>query len=237
LNSVLFLSLSEGIYNEPTISISDVTLVIRGNPNLTVFDCSRRQGTSSGPAFVINNSSISISGIIFQNCSNSAFNGGAISVIGSSVVLSQCSFIGCRAPSGGAVSVTGRGRDEFLRIQNSTFITNFATGGSAGCPEDLSEPCSTWGGAVAAFEMYNVSISGCIMINNVAVALVPQLSIQSSASKNAVAGGGCISVMFRGNASGPELRMSSNTFVECRVEVSGSNGIVVGNGVCAPCSR
>jgi hypothetical protein len=237
LRGVSSLSLSAGVYNEATIGISGIdSLVISGVSDATVFDCSRRQ---VGSAINITNSTVFITGVTFQSCSNPASNGGAVSATGSSVVVSHCSFIDCSAPSGGAISVTSRDTASFLVVQNSTFTRNRATGGLAGCPEDRSQPCSTWGGAIAAFEMFNVSISGCKMTDTRADAFVPQSSLFpriSRSSSNAVAGGGCVSVLFRGNASGSSVHISGNSFVGCVVVVSsptvpGSGTILVGNGV------
>jgi hypothetical protein len=211
------LNLSAGIYNETTISISNVTsLVISGVPHATVFDCRRRHGATSGAAFSIINSSVAIVGITFEACSNPTSNGGAISASGSSLVLLQCSFTGCSAASGGAVSVMGPGSGSsslFLSVQHSTFTNNSATGSLADCPANTAQPCSTWGGAVAAFEMYNVSISGCTMVANRAAAAAPADSASS------IAGGGCLSVLFRGNASGAAVHVSSNKFLQCIVDV------------------
>jgi hypothetical protein len=229
-----YLKLSAGIYNEPTISISNMfSLVITGVPNDTVFDCSRRQGTSIGAAFIITNSTIVITGVTFQNCSNPSSDGGAVSASDSSLVVSLCSFTACSAASGGAVSVTGLSSGRFLVIQNSTFTRNLATGGDSGCPEDLSRPCSTWGGAISAVEIFNVSISGCTMTDNNARAfLPPSTSLLARESSNSVAGGGCLSVLFRGNASGSAVHISGNSFVGCAVYVSGTASIRVGNGEC-----
>jgi hypothetical protein len=231
---VSFLSLSAGVYNEATIGISSIySLVISGVPNSTVFDCSRRQGATIGAAFIITNSTVVITGVTFQNCFNPTANGGAVSASDSSIVVSHCSFTACSAASGGAVSVTGLSSGLFLVIQNCTFTRNLATGGDSGCPEDLSQPCSTWGGAIAAFEIFNVSVSGCTMTDNNARAfLPPSSSLMARASSNSVAGGGCLSVLFRGNASRSAVHISGNSFVGCAVDVPGTDLIAVGNGEC-----
>jgi hypothetical protein len=233
--NVASLNLSAGTYSEPTINISNfASLVINGVPNATVFDCSQRRGSSEGAVFSITNSTVIITGVTFQNCPNPSSNGGAISASGSSLVVSHCSFTACSAASGGAISVTGHHTAVFLSIQNSSFTRNRAVGGLAGCPTDLKLPCSTWGGAIAVFEMLNVTVSGCTMTENNALAFVPPPSSElSRSSSNAVAGGGCLSVLFRGNTSGPGMRISGNTFVGCTVDVSAAvNGIMIGNGVC-----
>lgn len=87
-----------------------------------------------------------------------------------------------------------------------------------------------WGGAVAAFEMSNVSVTGCSMVENSALAAVPVQSQQYGKSQNAVAGGGCVSVLFRGNSSACTVRISGNTFLHCTVHVSSAKNILVGNG-------
>jgi hypothetical protein len=209
------------------------SLVVSGVPSSTFFDCSRRLGPTTGAAFNINNSTVMITGVTFQHCSNPNANGGAVSAVDSSVVASQCSFVNCSAANGGAMSATGRGEGMFLRVENSNFNGNSAVGGLIGCPpgSHSSEPCSTWGGAIAAFEILNVSVTGCSMTDNAAVAEVPVASPQRLLSRNAVAGGGCVSVLFRGNCSAFVLHMSDNLFLRCAVHVSRSRNIVVGNGM------
>jgi hypothetical protein len=227
-------NLSAGVFIESTVSIDNVSsLVVSGVPSSTFFDCSRRLGPATGTAFNINNSTVTITGVTFQHCSNPSGNGGAVSAVGSSVAVLQCSFVNCSAANGGAVSATGQGRGTFLHVQNSNFSGNAAVGGLIGCPSgsQSSEPCSTWGGAIAAFEILNVSVIGCSMTDNTAVADVPMASTQSVSSRNAVAGGGCVSVLFRGNCSAFVLHMSGNSFLRCAVHVSRSRNIAVGNGM------
>jgi hypothetical protein len=226
-------NLSSGVFNETTVDISNVeSVVISGVPSVTFFDCRRRLGQTSGAAFNISNSTVTFTGITFQNCNNAKGNGGALSAMGSSVVVSQCRFVNCSAANGGAVSASGPGRGLFLLIHNSNFTHNTAIGGSVGCPCDSrsNEPCSTWGGAVAAFDVGNISVTGCTMAENHAHAVVPVGSPQHNKSQNAVAGGGCVSVLFPGNSSGSALLFSGNTFMKCTVDVSWSKGIIVGNG-------
>jgi hypothetical protein len=207
-------------------------------PSATVFDCSSRPG----PAFNIRNSTVSITGVAFQACSNPNATGGAVSASGSSVAVTQCSFVNCSAASGGAMSVSGPGSGLYLSVQNSSFTANSANGGLATCPADATQPCSTWGGAVAAFSILNVTVSGCRMGNNTAQAYVPTSALQYQnvsryiAGGNAVAGGGCVSVVFPGNASGCSVRVIDNTFAQCTVTVSGSNGVFVGNGMPGACN-
>lgn len=229
-------SLSAGTFNESTVSISSVSsLVISGVPAATFFNCNRRLATA-GAAFSIVNSTVTIVGVTFQSCSNPTSNGGAVSANGSSIVVSQCSFINCSAASGGAMSVTGPGAGLFLSVQTSNFTRNSANGGLSGCPADAAQPCATWGGAIAAFEMLNVSISGCTMIENSAQASVPTSSPQYRASQNAVAGGGCVSVLFSGNASGSSVNVSGSMFLQCAVAVAVGNNVNVGNGTGCACA-
>jgi hypothetical protein len=192
-------------------------------PNAAVFDCSSRSGSVEGSAFSINNSTVYMTGIIFQNCSNPITNGGAVSAVGSSVAVSQCSFFNCRAVSSGAIFVRGPGNSLFLSVQNSYFSCNSANGGSAGCPAISTQPCSSWGGAVAAFEVFNVTVSGCTMVDNQAVARsFPQIF-------SSVAGGGCLSLLFQGNATGTAVLIRGNVFRRCVVTVPSI--ITRGNGV------
>jgi len=229
--SASFVVLSAGVFNESAVNITGAeSLVISGVPSATVFDCSSR----SGPAFKIVNSTVSITGVTFQACSNPIANGGAVSANGSSVVVSQCSFMNCSAASGGAMSVSGPGGGLYLNVQNSSFSGNSAIGGLAGCPADPTQPCSTWGGAVAAFEMLNVTVSGCRMVNNNAQASMPPSAPQYRGG-NAVAGGGCVSVLFAKNTSGSSVRVSDNTFSECTVTLSVVNNVNFGNGTLNEC--
>jgi hypothetical protein len=168
-------NLSSGIFNESTVNINNIaSLVVSGIPSSTLFDCSRRQPAATGAAFNITNSSVTFMGITFQNCSNTNSSGGALSAVDGSVTISQCHFLNCSAASGGAVSATGRGGGLFLDVQTCSFTRNAAIGSVVGCPAgDLSsEPCLAWGGAVAAFEMSNVSVTGCSMVEKCALAAV-----------------------------------------------------------------
>jgi hypothetical protein len=232
--------LNPGMFNESTVNIYNVaSLIVIGAPPSTLFDCSRRlQPTNLVAAFTISNSSVTFTGITFQHCHNTNSNGGAVSAVDSNVTVSNCSFFNCSAANGGAVAATSRGGDMFLDVRNSSFTRNAAIGGGIGCPSDArsSEPCSTWGGAVAAFEIRNVSVSGCKMVENSAVAVVPAGSSQYNASRNAVAGGGCVSVVFSGNSSASTMHFSDNSFAHCTVHVSSSNNIFVGNGIVYCCA-
>ncbi len=228
--NVSSITLAAGVFREPTINISNIaSFVISGNLSATIFSCSDRLQTA-GAAFNIVNSTVSIHGVTFTKCTNPNSNGGAVSASGSSVVVSQCTFINCSAASGGAISVTGPGSDLFLHVSSSVFSSNSAIGAPSMCPNVTHQPCSTWGGAIAAFDIINVTISGCTMVSNIARASVPATSIQSSASRNAVAGGGCVSVLFFGSSIGSSVRVSGNSFLQCQVDVSGGDNVAVGNG-------
>ena len=232
--------LSAGVFNESSVSVTSAeSLVIIGVPSATVFDCSSRPG----PAFNIRNSTVSITGVAFQACSNPNATGGAVSASGSSVAVTQCSFVNCSAASGGAMSVSGPGSGLYLIIQNSSLTANSANGGLATCPADATQPCSTWGGAVAAFGILNVTVSGCSMGNNTAQAYVPasapqyqNVSTYGVVGGNAVAGGGCVSVVFPGNASGCSVRVIDNEFVQCTVSLAYSTGVHAGNGMLGACN-
>lgn len=230
--SISSLRLSEGIFHESTVIITGMhLLVISGVLSFTVFDCSHRLQTA-GAAFRISNSNVVFSGISFQNCSNPNSTGGALSCSNSSIVVSQCSFTNCSAASGGAISVVGPGDGLFLLVKDSSFAGNSAIGGSVGCPHTQMQPCSSWGDGIAAFEIFNVTISSCRMVANFAQAFVPRTSSQHFASRNAVAGGGCVSVLYFGNASRSSVLMSDNTFEGCEVDVSTSSGnLQIGNGM------
>lgn len=222
------LNLSSGIFCEDTIDISNVrSLVISGVPSATRFDCSRRQGRRSRAAFTIFNSTITFTGITFHSCFNDNGRGGALSANNSSVEVLQCQFINCSAASGGAVWASGLGRDQFLHIHNSNFSGNNATGDLIGCANgESSEPCSTWGGAVAALDIIDVNVTGCTMVKNQAEATVPR----HKKSDIALAGGGCVSVRFSGNSSGSTLHFSGNTFSNCTLKLSKHKRIGLGNG-------
>jgi hypothetical protein len=233
--SGLRVNLTAGIFNESTVNISSFdSLHISGVPAATFFDCSTRI-PASGAAFDVWNSTIAISGITFQNCLNPSSDGGAVSARSSSVHVSKSVFINCSAASGGALSLTGSARALFLRVENSSFSGNSATGGLGSCPRDILQPCSTWGGAIAAFEIFDVSISGCTMRANSVRAVVPLASSQQTASGNALAGGGCVSVLFFGNSSGSSVRFVGNTFEHCSVDVLSGDNVLLGNGVFLHC--
>ena len=90
-------SLSPGIFIESTVNINSIaSLTISGVPSATFFSCSGRL-INAGAAFLIVNSSVTITGISFENCLNPNSNGGAVSASGSNVVVSHCSFINCSA--------------------------------------------------------------------------------------------------------------------------------------------
>jgi hypothetical protein len=229
-------SLSSGVFIESTVNINNIaSLVISGVPSATFFNCSGRLD-NTGAVFLIFNSSVTITGMSFENCFNPNSNGGAVSAFDSNVVVSRCSFKSCSAASGGAiaaVSLMAPNQGLFLKVYNSSFWANSANGGLSGCPRDAgqpNEPCSTWGGAVAAFDMLNVTVSGCRMEANNARATVPTTSLQQNASRNALSGGGCISVLFYGNASGSIVLISGNTFDQCVVDVSSIANVRLGNG-------
>jgi hypothetical protein len=225
--------LASGVFNETTVHITDTpSLVITGAPAATVFDCSRRLGHTNGAAFSISNSTVTFADIVFQSCSNMGGNGGAVSAVDSSVTVLHCVFVNCSAANGGAVSATGGSGGEFLNVHNSTFTRNSAVGGLIACPKESgsNQPCSTWGGSIAAFEVHNVTITGCTMAQSSVAGAVPVESAQSSLSRNAVAGGGCVSVLFRGNSSGSAVQVNGNSFRRCTVHVSSASNALVGNG-------
>jgi hypothetical protein len=60
------------------------------------------------------------------------------------------------------------------------------------------------------------------------------MSLQHNASRNALAGGGCVSVLFFGSASDVAVVVVGNMFKQCKVAVSGSDNAAVGNGASAP---
>ena len=101
------ISLAAAVFNEPSVPIIGVLYLIINGTVGSVFDCSLRASgsVSSGPAFIVANSSVVISGVIFQNCTN--FNviagiGGAVSADTSSISVNNCSFFNNLAQIGGA---------------------------------------------------------------------------------------------------------------------------------------
>jgi len=238
--------LAAGFFNDSTVNISGMaSLIISGVPSATVFDCSGRLHPS-GAAFLIINSTVVITGVTFQNCHHPNSNGGAVSATASSVTVSHCTFTNCSAASGGAIYASGGAvyaagpRDAiFLLVQESVFSRNSAIGGLIGCPENEALPCSSWGGGVSAVEVFNVSISGCRMLANTALAFVPKASRQYSVpTQSALAGGGCVSVLFSRNASGSKVHVADNVFEGCEVDVSAvdsdvTGNVAVGNGMTA----
>jgi hypothetical protein len=228
--NVANLHLVSGIFNESTVIFNNIPSLAIFGAESTIFNCGARY-QNEGAAFIFLNSSVAIHGVTFQNCSSVSSNGGAVSAFGSSLVLFQCHFVNCTSASGGAVSVAGPGIGLFLVIQNSSFLQNRAIGGMIGCPSDSIQPCSTWGGAVSVFDISNISISDCLMVGNVAKPSLPSLSPQKASSRNAIAGGGCVSILFQGNATGTSIVIHGNTFIRCQVISSEVDKIIIGNGV------
>ena len=211
--------LSAGYFNESNVVINSSSPFVsiigsNGSSSSSVFDCNRR---SSGPAFSIVNTAVSISGITFQNCAN--FNvvsgiggvGGAVSASGSSVTVSDCKFFNNTAQIGGAIGV----KSSSLVVSSCVFEKNTAT-----CPNASSTTtaCSAWGGAIGTEESPSVSIiSNRFNSNWVNLVLNGVLSPISKA----VGGGGCISVMHNGNVSESRVRIDGNFLQSCWVRMFG----------------
>ena len=144
--------LSEGIFNEISIYVDSIAPLfsVSGSRNNTIFDCGRR-----GPAFIIANTSVAITGVTFQNCVNfnASSTGGAISAHSNSVVaVTNCAFYNNTAQTGGAIGAISSA----LTVTSSLFENNTAT-----CP-DASAACSAWGGAIGAVEAQSVTIAATI---------------------------------------------------------------------------
>ena len=100
-------SLGPGVFIESTVNINNIaSLVISGVSSATFFNCSGRLDNTRA-AFLIVNSSVTITGISFENCFNPNSNGGAVSAFDSNVMVSRCSFKSCSAASGGAHRTRG----------------------------------------------------------------------------------------------------------------------------------
>ena len=225
------LYLAAASFQEPTVIINSSSLFVsiigsNDGSSSTVFDCTRRP--SSGPAFSIFNTAVSLSGITFQNCAN--FDGlkgigGAVSASGSSVTVSNCTFFNNSAQIGGAIGVASSS----LVVSDCDFENNTAT-----CPNAASTAtaCSAWGGAIGTEESPSVSILGN-RFNSNSVNLV--LSGVTSPTSKAVGGGGCISVMHNGNVSESRIAIDGNALESCSVQMIGFNdrstltGIQFGN--------
>jgi hypothetical protein len=174
---------------------------------------------------------VSISGITFQNCANfEGLNGirgvgGAVSASGSIVTVSDCKFFNNTAQIGGAIGV----KSGSLLVSSCVFENNMAT-----CPNAASTTtaCSAWGGAIGTEESLSVSIIGNKFSSN-AVKLV--LNGVTSPTSKAVGGGGCISVMHKGNVSESRVTIDGNSLERCSVQMFGFNdgsatrGIQFGN--------
>jgi hypothetical protein len=213
-------SLSAGTFIEPSIAINNSVPVvsITGLSNRTVVDCSLRPTATPGPAFIVTNTSIAISGITFRNCANFNVNsaiGGAVSASGSNVTVSNCNFFNNTAQTGGAIGVTSGS----LVVASSVFQYNTAT-----CPNATltATSCSAWGGAIGTVEALSVSLIGNNFSSN-AVNLV--LNGVNSATSQAAGGGGCISVMYTSSVSARLFVVDKNILQYCVVQMSGSNNI------------
>jgi hypothetical protein len=221
--------LTAGYFNESNVIINGsspfVSITSLNGSSSTVFDCKRR--SSTGQALSIFNTAVSISGITFQNCAN--FDGlsgigGAVSAIGSSVTVNDCKFFNNTARIGGAIGV----KLSSLVVSSCDFENNTAT-----CPNAAftTTACSAWGGAIGTEESPSVSIIGN-RFNVNSVNLV--LNNVTSATSKAVGGGGCISVMHKGNVSESRVRIDGNSLESCSVQMIGFNdrrfrGIQFGN--------
>ncbi len=208
------LYLSPGNFSEPVITISGsaVFVNITGSGGSTVFD--RSPGTSPGPAFSIANAAVAISGVTFRSYANfDVLNGtgGAVSASGSNLTVCGCSFFNNMAQTGGAIGVASGS----LAVSSSSFQNNTAT-----CPNAASttKACSAWGGAIGAVEARSVLLTGSTFSSN-AVNLV--LNNVTSTASQAVAGGGCVSVLHNFNVSESTVVMSGNVFQSCLVRMFG----------------
>ena len=223
--------LSAGYFNESNVVINSSSPFVsiigsNGGSSSSVFDCNHR---SSGPAFSIVNTAVSISRITFQNCAN--FNvlggvGGAISAAnGSIVTVIDCNFFNNTAQTGGAIGLASGS----LAVSSCFFQNNAAT-----CPGAASAAtaCSAWGGAIGTIEAPSVMLTNNTFSSN-AVNLL--LNTVASDTSRAVAGGGCVSVMYSLNVSASRVTIDANVFQNCFVLMSGSNagfpptGIQYGN--------
>jgi hypothetical protein len=198
--------LAAATFNETSIIISSVpSLFVFGAVN-TTFDCTvRTSGAGTGgPAFYIINSTVSFSGLSFQNCSNAASAGGAIAANSSNLALVSCSFKNNSASTGGAVSAVGGA----LLVNGSLFVGN-----SASC---FAAVCFTWGGAISTLETLVVTVVSCVFsFNTVNMPFV--LPPPGSIGSIAVGGGGGISVSFNGNVSNSQVSFINNSFYHCTV--------------------
>ena len=207
--SVLLL---RGVFNETTVYLSSAAFLnISGSAaaSAALFDCSSR----AGPAFSITNSTIAISSVTFINCRNQGVRGGAVNATNSSISLWNCTFANNSAVSGGALSLNlGT-----LAIRACSFVGN-----SAGCPffPNVNSTCSSWGGAIAAFETAHVDVSKSSFVSNSV-----DMSMLNSTSERAIAvgGGGCISVLFQNNVTSTNLNFSGNSFLSCTTSAFGNN--------------
>jgi hypothetical protein len=223
------LSLSPGVFNESSVRISDIpNLIINGTIG-TVFDCSLRTNSSglSDPAFIFSNATVVISHLVFQNCMNLRDTdgvGGALSANSSNLNISDCFFSNNVAQVGGAIgAIFGK-----LVVSSSVFQSNTAT-----CPNStsMSPVCSAWGGAIGTVEAQEITVIGCSFISNMVDVVFDGVTNPNSTS---AAGGGCISVMHKGNVSESHIAIVGNTFAGCLVKMFGLNsslttGIQYGN--------
>jgi hypothetical protein len=202
--------LSEGIFNETSIYVDSIAPLfsVSGSRNNSIFDCGGR-----GPAFIIANTSVAISGIIFQNCVNFIANGtgGAISAHSNSVVaVTNCAFYNNTAQTGGAIGAISSA----LTVTSSLFESNTAT-----CPS-ASVACSAWGGAIGAVETASVIITNSAFNRN---AVNLELTGVRDSASSAAGGGGCVSVMYNGDVSNSRVAVDGNVFQSCVVRMSGSS--------------
>jgi hypothetical protein len=215
--------LSDSTFAESSIRVDSITpfLYVSGLDKKTVFDCSLRKFRDSGPAFMITNASIAISGIMFQNCSNFDFlsgTGGVISAESSVVLVDNCDFVNNFAQTGGAIGAIFSA----LTVTSSTFRNNTAT-----CPSTTTA-CSAWGGAIAVVEASSVKFTTNSFSHN--TVNLKLNAVKDSASR-AAGGGGCISVLYNKDADESRVLIDENIFQNCSVRMFGTrtSGIQYGN--------
>jgi hypothetical protein len=209
-----YITLSPGVFNESSIvvnrSVSYLNVYGSGDKS-SVLDCGRRQSLDFGPAFLVSDAFLSISGITFQNCVNfDTLNGtgGAVSAYSSTITVSNCAFFNNVAQTGGAIGALFGS----LTVTRSLFENNTATCRVA------SAVCAAWGGAAATVESALVRFIGNNFIQNyVRLDIIKRRDNTCSAE----GGGGCVSVLFASDVFESRVFVDANSFHGCSVQIFG----------------
>ncbi|MBQ6099376.1 MAG: hypothetical protein IJL02_05880 [Methanobrevibacter sp.] len=158
---------------------SDVgeTVITYHGTGFDVCGCATIQNVSLFNCSIVNAGNIIAYNVIFQNCTGflfpdgNNFGGAILSITGSALTVSNCSFIGNHADFGGAIYIVS----DVLEVYNCTFMDNTATCGGAiynydavfdVCNCTFIDNAASEGGAIYSVAVFDVC--NCTFIDNAA---------------------------------------------------------------------